>query len=891
MQAGAIVAESVDLIKEQSELAVQKHIAGHYLEAEKLYRRAMAALPDENKEHSAIFQELLLHNARLLLNMGEAENALKMAQQLLKLKERQFGFHHTQTASALRLNAEIKAEQDNTSYAALDMRRALDIWMDTLGWQAPAPDPDDFDLHAMGGQRTTLPEFDWIASELNQPALFERLSEEQKDARRFTLLLEIGNAFSWLGLHKTSCRLFRAALPLVERVSPYLVWQNYWAATQASISFSANEEPQVAEAFLSAFLQKLSSAFENGSDVAPVLQISLAKVLAKRNDKDGAVSELRKALEELQAMHGETHLQVARVHIQLAEILGETGDFSNAESHFDTAISALESWHGLSDINLVVPLFKRGMLMKNAHQLAKAEKSLARAIDILLPRNQSDIDLASTLFKELSHVYMGQHYYQQALTAQIRGLDLLREHCKPTDRAVAECELNMARIYFANARHIDSERNARSALSVYEKLPEKHKERGELHLIIAKCEIDNCKFTQASQSLRAAEAQLEQAPDAVELQQELNLEYAKFYLHQASPGKAVFHLKEIIDTESGAKPKRLTAQIIEAAIKRAEIELAYLDCSLGEKILLANVQIARDSYLNSDKEPSYLLKALSALGEFFVNQSDVSEADAVVEQCTALVEHHPELRSTPAYGEFLTMYAHLLFNQGAFEVATEKLKKALQVIEICHGSHHPKCADIWMAISAALLRRGITDQSDESAHKAVTILSNTFDWHHPSTLRALSWEAYIAVYRERYEVALTLAERLFPGIQSIRSFPDFFSFSALVSILKNEYVNGRTSHVNDLSAYLEKYSAAFLRIYGARAMDVLFDLISFALEKDVRPLGRTAGGTIIKYLSSAQCLLENPRDCLHQLSLICREHRSSTEAQQLYKEIANLLND
>jgi len=857
------------------------------MEAERLYRRALTAIADET---NPTYQDLLTLNVRLLFSMGEFDNALKVGLQLVKLREKHFGFHHPQTASALRLVAEIRSAQNNQSAATLDIRRALDIWMDSLGWQAQEPDPQDFELHQMAGPRTLLPEFDWIFGELDQSAQVARLTAAQQDARRFTLLLEIANAFSWLGLHKTASRLFKAASGLVERVPPQMIWQSFWAAKQAVQSFIATGEVDTAKAMLNSFLKVLSANFENGSDVTPLILVAQASAEEAANQLDQARANLTKALNLLTEIHGDSHIQITFVHMKLGELYHKLGDIKNSETHFDKTISILESWHGTSDISLVQPLFKKGLLHKSARQYAQAEKSFARSLEVLLPRDQGDVDLGARIFEELALVYMKQFSFQQAQMAQMRGLDMLREHGRPTDILLARCEANMASIYLSIAKYVDAEKNAVNALHTFEKQPDKAKYKTEialLHTIQGKIETELGRLQPASQSLRQAEAVVETMTDAdPELSKDLHLGYANLYMHQGFPAKAQTRLNEILDLDETLKPRLLSEKSLEAMLSLAQIDLMLGKVSRVEDAFLRIVKTAEEK---SGPNSSDTLCALTALASYYVNQRKLSAAEAALDRCTNIVEFSPDLRRQPVYAGYLTTYADLLTAKSAHDIATERLKKGLAVYEGCFSSLHPKCADIWINISAALLARGVEDQADEAAHKAVTICSNAFDWSHQSTMKAVAYEAYISIKRERNDVALTLADRLFPAIQTVRLPADFRTVQALATVYKNELVNNRTKHMTAIQEFLERNMRQIVYTYNMSALEVLADLMIFIFKREPRQLAATIGDTIVDYLAREDCLIEGRTAKLQTMLMKCHDYAYTPEAKGLIEKIKSAL--
>lgn len=870
-------------VARHTERAITTHMLGQYMEAERLYRKALNGLGDET---NPTYQDLLTLNVRLLFGMGEYDNALKLGQQLVKLREKHFGFHHPQTASALRLVAEIKAAQGNMPAALLDIRRGLDIWMDTLGWQAPEPDPNDFELHQMGGPRNLLPEFEWIFAELDKSAAMARLTPAQQDARRFTLALEIANAYSWLGLHKTASSLFKAAAGLVERVPPQMIWQSYWAAGQAAQSFIATGEAATGKNFINSLLKVLKSKYENGTDVTPLLLATLASVEEAMGELQFARANLMNSLNLLSEIHGDTHIQIARIHVRLGEVLHKSGDVRTSENHFEKAISIIESWHGTSDIALVQPLYKKGLMHKSARQYPQAEKSFARALEVLLPRDQSDVDLGAKIFDELSAVYMKQFSFQQAQMAQMRGLDMLREHGRPTDLLLAHCEMNMALIYLSIAKYVDAEKNAASALAVFEKQTDRSKYRGDialLHIVQAKIEIELGRLQPASQSLRQAEAMIESMRDPdIELQKELHLCHANLYISQGAPAKAITRLNEIVELDDSSKSPLLSELSLTAMIETANLELLIGKTARVEDSLLRIVTLAEEK---SGPQSADLLRALTALASFYVKQKKLSAAEAAVERCTRIVDANQYLRKQPIYGVFLMTYSDLLIAKSAFDVATERLKRALAVFEGCFSSLHPKCAEIWINISALLLARGVEDQSDEAAHKAVTICSNAFDWNHHATMKAVAYEAFISIKRERYDVALTLAERLFPAINLVRTPADFRTAQALSEVLKNELVNNRSRNVMAIQEYLERNLKSLLCAYGEDALDVLTELMTFIYKRDSRQMAVTIGDTIVDYLAKPDCLMDNRKGKLQTLLMKCHDYAYTDESKALIDKI------
>lgn len=878
--------ESTDVAK-STERAIHTHITGQYMEAERHYRRALTGIADEA---NPTYQDLLTLNVRLLFVMGEFANAAKLGQSLLKLREKNFGFHHTQTASALRLLAEIKAAQNNMQSATLDIRRALDIWMDALGWQAPEPDPNAFELHQMAGPRTLLPEFDWINGELDQSAALARLSASQKDARRFTLLLEIANAFSWLGMHKTASRLFKSASSLIDKVPPQMIWQSYWSGEQAAQSFIATNEPASAHAFLSSLLAVLNKSFENGTDISPVLLVTLASVEKTMGNYDGAKKNLLKALELLHGIHGEDHVQVSQIHVKLADLYNELGDIRTSEKHYDKAISILESWHGTSDISLVQPLFKKGLMHKKARNYPQSEKCLGRALEVLVARDQSDIDLAARMFEELSLVYMRQFSFQQAQMAQMRGLDMLREHGRPTDLLLARCEINMASIYLSIAKYVDAEKNATNALHVFEKQPDKAKYKREmatLYIIQGRIETELGKLQPASTSFRQAEAMIETLtePD-VELTIDLHLGYASLYVHQGFPAKAISRMNEVIDLDEGTRSRLLSEKTLEAMIGLAQLELVTGKVGRVESSLLNIVKLCEEK---SGSLSADVLCALTALGGFYVNQNKITAAEAVIERGAQLVENNVALRKDPVYGAFLMVYSELLAAKSSYDIATERLKKALAVYEGSFSSLHPKCADIWVGISDMLWARGVEDQSDEAAHKAVTICSNALDWNHHATMRAVAFEAYISIKRERFDVALTLAERLFPAITTAKLLPDLPLVKALSEILKNELTNNRQKTVTAIEEYLVKNMRGVLYMYNEAAIEILSELMTFIYKRDNRQMAVTIGDTIVDYLGKQDCLVNNRKGKLQTMLLKCQDYAYTEESKELIAKIKQLI--
>ncbi|MDZ4836847.1 MAG: tetratricopeptide repeat protein [Candidatus Melainabacteria bacterium] len=878
--------ETTDVAK-NTERAIHTHITGQYMEAERHYRRALTGLGDET---NPTYQDLLTLNVRLLYVMGEFANAQKLGQALLKLREKHFGFHHTQTASALRLLAEIKVAQNNSQSATLDIRRALDIWMDALGWQAPEPDPNDFELHQMAGPRALLPEFDWINGELDQSAALARLSAPQKDARRFTLLLEIANALSWLGMHKTASRLFESATALIERVPPQMIWQSYWAGEQAAQSFTATNEVPAAHAFLTSLLNVLNKNFENGTDVSPVVLVTLSSVEKSMGNYEGAKKTLMNALNLLHGIHGEDHVQVSQIHVKLADLYNELGDIRTSEKHYDKAISILESWHGTSDISLVQPLFKKGLMHKTARNYAQSEKCLGRALEVLVARDQGDIDLAARMFEELALVYMKQFSFQQAQMAQMRGLDLLREHGRPTDLLLARCEVNMASIYLSIAKYVDAEKNATNALHVFEKQPDKVKYKREiatLYIIQGKIETELGKLQPASTSFRQAEGMIETMtePD-IELTKELHIGYANLYIHQGFPAKAVSRFNEVIDLDEGSRSRLLSEKTLEAMIRLTELDLVLGKVARVEDSLLSIVKLTEEK---SGPLSADLLASLNALGAFYVNQNKITAAEAVIERGAKLVESNALLGRDPVYGAFLMTYSDLLSAKSSFEIATERLKKALAVYEGSFSSLHPKCADIWVGISDLLWARGVEDQSDEAAHKAVTICSNAFDWNHYATMRAVAFEAYISVKRERYDVAITLAERLMPAITTVRVPPDLRFVKALCEVLKNELTNNRERSASAIEDYLQRNLRGTLCLYNETAIDILSDLMTFIYKRDSRQMAVTIGDAIVDYLGKQDCLVANRKAKLQAMLLKCQDYAYTEESKDLIAKIKQLI--
>ncbi len=321
------------------------------------------------------------------------------------------------------------------------------------------------------------------------------------------------------------------------------------------------------------------------------------------------------------------------------------------------------------------------------------------------------------------------------------------------------------------------------------------------------------------------------------------------------------------------------------------IQMANLELIQGK------IMRVEDSFLNivklteekSGPQSADLLAALNALGAFYVNQNKVTAAEAVIERGAQIVEANVALRKDPVYGAFLMTYSDLLVAKKSYDIATERLKKALAVYEGSFSSLHPKCADIWVGISDLLWARGVEDQSDEAAHKAVTICSNAFDWNHYATMRAVAFEAYISIRRERYDVAITLAERLMPAITNVRVPPDLRFLKALCEVLKNELTNNRERSATAISDYLERNLRGVLYMYNEAAVEVLSELMTFIYKRQSRQLAATIGDAIADYLGKPDCLIANRKGKLQTMLLKCQDYAYTEESRELIEKIKQLI--
>ncbi|MBX9693342.1 MAG: tetratricopeptide repeat protein [Cyanobacteria bacterium] len=875
--------------------AVSLHIGGEYSDAERQYRRALKSLNEGEQVIPPSAQNLLSNNVRLLMNMGELGGALRLGQELLRMREQQFGYFHPQTASILRLLAEIKEVQSDLTGRTRDMRRALDVWMDVLGWKAPEPDPMDLDLHLMGGQRALYPNFDWIKSELARPALYADLTREQRNSQLFVFLLEIGAAFSWCNMHSTAASLFSEARLVISHVPAILIWEHYWACMRAGTSYVASNDSQGAVSFHESFLSALSQAFEDGSDVMPLVLVSLAKVKMREGDREGSRRHLEHALKLFQNLHGEDNLQVAQIHIDIGTLFREQADPVMSERHLSKAISILESWHGPSDNRLVKPLYLKGLIHKESRRYREAEKYLGRAIETLMPREPDDVKVAAEIFAALADTYRSQFQHQKALMAQLRGLDLLREHGAADRVLLARYEMRIASLYFTCAKYVDAQKNAENSLAWFESQSDKKRFRLEIglnYLMLARINTTLFKYRRAAECLREAETWLENDLDDGDfaLLEELELEHVTLLVCQGQSMKAVKRLKRVIDNEQAAALTDLSIPL-RLMLVNVEMTLGILEDKETEYLRICTLAEKRGAGHESDR-----LRAMSALVTFYVSIQKYESADNIVEAAIRLIEacssgSDAGLSVSPAYAGFLRSYARLLIAKGSCNVATEKLKRALGIYEKCFGSVHPMYADTWIELSSSLLLEADESASDQAAYKATTILSNIFDLDHQSVARAMAWEAFVAIKRRRFDVALAFAARIAPTLVKGKLPPDILLTEALAAVIKNEVLNKRDGNVGALWEYLSSHMCEILYTTNCDGANVLLDLMAYFFEHGMSTHAVTIGDTILEHLVRRDCLILPRKELLRFLYLTCRDHSTQPSAKELAERTAAAMSE
>ncbi|MDX6405799.1 MAG: hypothetical protein QOH70_3254 [Blastocatellia bacterium] len=487
--------EEIEFVAETSGQFLVKVEAAKYGSAGGRYQLHVADVHEANEKEKELHRARILHDKSVnLKDKGEYDEALKVAEQALNIRENILGKEHLEVASSLNDLGDVRYRKDDLDgaeqayqralnirekllkpldpdiAASLDglglvyyaqrnydkadplLRRALGIWEKALGPLNPnVAEP----LDSIGGIYEAKGEFD-KAEETYKRALSVR--EKGLDPGHPAIAASLSNLalmYHRNGQYSKAEPLYLRALPIIElqgKDHPEVAFVLNNLALLYRVKGNYAEAEKLYQRVLK--IREKEPGIQH-QDYATTLN-NLAMVYNAKADYEKAEPLFLQALSTFQTKLGHNDPLVATALNNLAVLYAAKGDHAKAEQMYKSALKAREDKFGLENIAVAVSLDNLALLYMGDGDYGKAEPLLLRAQSIVDKNPNPEHPEVARTYNILGLLDYSRGDYQKAEPFLRRAL-LIRSKALGTNHPdVASSDNNLAFLYEATGHITDA---------------------------------------------------------------------------------------------------------------------------------------------------------------------------------------------------------------------------------------------------------------------------------------------------------------------------------------------------------------------------------------------------------------------------------------------------
>lgn|SRR5574341_1374118 len=369
-------------------LGVYNHLKRNYLEAESLYKEALAIWESGVGEEHPAAANVLCDLAKLYLDQDRYSESMPLYKRSLTIKEKLYGLYNLELVTTLDMLADIFFIQDNSVEAEPLLKRALDIRLKTIG-----PDHPDVanNLSKLASIYMNLERYEEAKPLLDRSLNIRENNFGPDHPEVAASLMGLGNYYMGLDIYAEAEPLYKRALSIQENTL-------------------GPEHPS------------LGALYHN-----------YAEVCKKLNRFNKAEEYYQKALDNFVKNRGSKHRYVSLTMTDMAELYTYQGRYTEAESLYHQALENFQNTLGMDHDYTLLCLES----LSGYYRLRKeTEKSLAYAEQDFERRWKNYLRVSLFLSEKKALEYSekikwsADNYLSSYLDAQAKNVDEIKQACE-----------------------------------------------------------------------------------------------------------------------------------------------------------------------------------------------------------------------------------------------------------------------------------------------------------------------------------------------------------------------------------------------------------------------------------------------------------------------------
>jgi tetratricopeptide (TPR) repeat protein len=414
-----------------------------------------------------------LHDARKqfeeslkLLDSGKLDEAIRLAERALEIRERLLGTEHPDVAASIDNLAGIYAGRGEYVKASPLFKRALDIREKALGEDHPETAQS---LNNLGELYYYLGKYA-EAEPLFKRALDVREKAMGKDHPNTALsLTNLGALYFYQGKYEEAEPLYKRALDINEKAQGKDHPLTAQSLNNLAVLYRTQGKYAEAELFYKRALDINEKAL--GKDHSETINsLSNLAILYYYWGKYGEAESLyKRALDIREKTQGKDHPFTAHSLNSLALLYASQGKYEEAEPLYKRALDIREKALGKDHPDTAESLNNLALLYYNWGKYGEAEPLYMRALDIRKKTLGENHSLTATSLNNLAAFYRTQGKYVEAEPLYRRALDILEKALGKDNPDTATGLDNLAELYRKQGKYGEAEPLFRRALDIREK--------------------------------------------------------------------------------------------------------------------------------------------------------------------------------------------------------------------------------------------------------------------------------------------------------------------------------------------------------------------------------------------------------------------------------------
>src|SRR5271166_2084383 len=648
----------------------------------------MVAVPDLSatgtEEIKGVYDQL-----KQLMKVGDYEDALPVAETLVRLFREYFGGDDPQTGQALQDYADICENLGKTDEAEGAMREALRITEEAFGKES---------------QRA--------AAELN----------------------DLGEFYKRLGRYNESEPLLKRALQIHEKLLGLDNEQTVICLNNLGELYKATRNYTKAEPLLKQAFQVAERVLGLENDLTIRFLSNLGLLFQAEGQYAEAESLLQRALQIRQKVLGPEHPDTAASLDNLALLYVAKGEYAKAEPLLKQALQIREKVFGPFSLDTGASLEDLGELYRALAEYTKAEPLFERALNIARKAlGPEHLDIAAIL-DNFASVYEDESEYAKAEPLLLEALQIRERVLGPDHPDTAWIYHDLGLLYEAKGEYAKAEPLVERALSITRKaLGPKHPDTATDLITLALLYEAERKYAKAEPLLKQGlqirrEVLGPEHPDTASSLDALG----NFYVAAGEYAIAEPLLEQVLPI----RQKVLGPKHPDTATSMRNLAVLYTalgEYAKAEPLLEQALQIRREVLGPEHWETA---ESIGNLASFYENLGDYPEAEPLFKQALEIDQkilgpQHPDTATS------LNNLAGLYSLLEEYSKAEPLYQQALQIWQSVFDSDHPLIATGSSNLASLYARSGEYAKAEPLFQKALQIREKALGPEHPDTASSL----------------------------------------------------------------------------------------------------------------------------------------------------------